>query len=486
MHKILSGFKFGREKGPKSKQLTLRVDQSSNDGLKFFTLPNEIFDLIFLLARNQYLIPTSRSLTTFPIELTISHVCQLWRSISLDYPLLWDNFRYVIPKYKFVRAKHRFASYIERSRSHPLDIWFNFRADHGNARYNDHTEMFTMLLSQADRWRRVTFLVDGIPPFLHLLKEVHPANLEHFAVLPQQADYATYTPGLFIPSIFTSGALQLKSVRLTTTTHGVFLPPLSNITTFRIEKPSCFSQFIRISLSEIIALLTISSLENLSISDIQFQDSFRDGNFKIIIMERLQDLRCGSEDIAQILPYIQAPCLHSLTLKEVKFPVLDTNSAPELTNLILLDCEAPWPAFSDELSIVASRITHLTVSENSKGTFRLHSPTIFRTPHSWSKLRTLSFNLQFLSYVDRYLELALSLPVDQPLTVRVHQNLLDTWNESTPDLLPHVDGLCKFQGWDLDSSTNPLVPWHWPYAENSLEHPYDSSDYDSFRVTSYH
>ncbi|KDR81994.1 hypothetical protein GALMADRAFT_264277 [Galerina marginata CBS 339.88] len=457
--------------------------QPVNDDLPFFDLPNEIFCLIFLHARNLSLIPTSRNLSARPIELTISHVCKLWRSISLNCPPMWDTFRYVVPKSPLVRVKDRFTSYIERSSSHPLDIWFNFRGDHGKARFKDHAEMFTVFLSQVDRWRRITILVDDNLSFIDvdLLKGLHPVNLEHFALFPQQAGYSR---ALFKPNTFTSGAPKLKSVRLITTSYSFFLPPLSNITTLRFEKPSYYATDIQLRLSTVMALLGLPTLENLSVSGIQIHQPVHNVDFKNVILKRLQDFRCGSKDMAQILSYIQAPCLHSLTLRNVEFPILDAQSAPELTNLILLNCRVSWPAFSDKLLFVASRITHLTVSETpEEGTFHLHALTTFGMTNCWPQLTTLSCNIQSLSRLDPYLELALA-QVDQPFTVRVHQNLLDMWFERTPDLLPSVDGVCIIKSWDSDA--NPLVPWHWPYAEDRAEHPFDKSDYDPFRIISYH
>ncbi|KDR81993.1 hypothetical protein GALMADRAFT_264276 [Galerina marginata CBS 339.88] len=452
--------------------------QPSNDKLEIISLPNEILYLIFLYARNLSLIPTPRSLTAqaaHPIELAISHVCRLWRTMSLNYPPLWDTFRYVVPIWPQVKSKDRFAAYIERSGSLLLDIWINFRG-HNGTRLNDPAEMFTMLLSQVDRWRRVTILLNGNPSFVHRLKGLHPVNLEHFAVLPQNAAYNSLdSRGLFKPNTFTSGARKLKSVRLITTTYDLFLPPLAHLTTFRLEK-QYNARHIQINLPTVLALLAIPTLENLSVIGIKI---FDDDNLKYITLERLQDFRCGGEDLAQILPYIQAPRLHSLTLRGGHFPILNPKFVPELTNLILLNCRVPWP----ELFSISSGITQLTVSENSEGTFHLHAPTIFELTTCWPQLTTLSCNLQFLSYIDLYRGLALSR-VDQLFTVRVHQNLLDTWNDRTPDLLPYANGVPLIKSWDDD--TNPLIAWHWPYAEDRAEYPFDKTDYDPFMVNSFH
>ena len=129
---------------------------TSNGDSPIFILPNEIFCSIFIHARNASLVSGFFSLTARPQEIIISHVCGLWRSIALNYPSLWDTIRYGTPRSSKIKVKDRFAAYIERSGNNLLDIWLNFRGDYRNVRREDHKTMFAVLLSEVERWRRVT------------------------------------------------------------------------------------------------------------------------------------------------------------------------------------------------------------------------------------------------------------------------------------------------------------------------------------------
>lgn len=464
--------------------LHLPVPLNNND-LEIFALPNEIFCTIFLFARDlsmsEFDILNSKEL---PTEVRISHVCRLWRSIAINFPNLWNTFRYGLPKLPTIDVKGRLDTYLKRSDPHLLDFWLNFRGDRHRKRFNDHSEMFRVILTHVDRWRRLTLLVDvdnhfSIEDYCRDFKDIHPVNLEHFAFCPQVTAWGqkTFVP----PKIFKNGAEKLTSVRLETNSYGVCVPPLSNLTTLRIERS--LSREIDITTSTILPLLAIPSLENLSLSGFGYDEYLDTTIKKPIVMKNLRDLRCGTDRVGNLLSFIQAPRLHTLTLKDISFPHLQPNATPLLNTLILCNCSVPWMAFARELSHIGDQIQHLTVSEDSKGTFHLHALTEFAEGR-WPRLRTLRCNIQTITRVELYTHLAIfRVGAENPFSIYIHANLLYMWEERSPDILPQLHALCNLRSWDDES---PMIPRYWPYGDDCADHPYDRADYDSFRVISYH
>ncbi|PPR05134.1 hypothetical protein CVT26_012220 [Gymnopilus dilepis] len=454
---------------------------NSNGDSPIFILPNEIFCSIFIHARNASLVSGFFSLTARTQEIIISHVCGLWRSIALNYPSLWDTIRYGTPRSSKIKVKDRFAAYIERSGNNLLDIWLNFRGDYRNVRLEDHKTMFAVLLSEVERWRRVTILLDANlhwPEICHNLQDLHVPNLEHFTLCTDHVARSRYITSS--PTLFKAGTPYLRSVRLTTEDYKRSLPSLRAITTLRLETWAT-SSGVWVSLSTVIDVLAIPCLENLSIAGIQMSEPMNvDNRTKNIKATKLKDFRCASDSVVELMELIQMPSLSILTLRNVKFPVLSSKSAPQLTELILVNCQVSWNAFHDDLFHLSSKITHLTISEDSGGTFRKHAVDDFLMNNGWPQLQSLRCNIQPESRVEFYLQLAL----DQPFVVYVHQNLLDMWAERSPDLLVFIDGKCILQSFDSDRS--PLIPWQWPYSDDPLYHPFDRLDSDPFRVASYH
>lgn len=463
--------------------LHLPVPLDNND-LEIFGLPNEIFCTIFLFARDLSMSEPNNS-KKLPTEVRISHVCRLWRSIAINFPNLWNTFRYGLPKSATIDVKGRLNTYLERSDPHLLDFWLNFRGDYHRIRFDYHGEMFRVILTHVDRWRRLTLLVDvdhfSIEYYCRKFMDIHPVNLEHFAFCPQVT--ARGQEKNFTPKIFKNGAEKLTSVRLETNSYGVCMPPISNLTTLRMERS--LSNDIHINTSTILSLLAIPSLENLSLSGFGC-DEYHDHETTIkkpIMMKNLRDLRCGTDQVGNLLSSIQAPRLHTLTLKDISFPLLQPNATPVLTTLILCNCYVPWTAFAGELSHIGNQIQHLTVSEDSEGTFHLHALTEF-AEGSWPRLRTLRCNIQTVTRVELYTQLAISrLGTENAFSMYIHGNLLYMWGERSPDILPRFHALCDLRHWDDES---PLIPRHWPYGDDRADHPYDKADYDSFRVISYH
>jgi len=458
-----------------------------NNDMEIFALPNEIFCAIFLFARDLSMSESNiLNLKELPTEVKISHVCRLWRSIAINFPVLWNTFRYGLPKSPTTDVRSRLDAYLERSDRQLLDFWLNFRGDRHRKHSNNHSEMFHVILTHVDRWRRFTLLVDvddhrSIEDYRRDFKDIHPVNLEHFAFCPQVKAWGQET--FFSPKIFKNGAEKLASVRLETNSYGVCVPPLSNLTTLRIERS--LSKEAHIKTSTILPLLAIPSLENLSLSGFGHSEYVEATIKKPIVMKNLRDLRCGTGRVVKILSFIEAPRLHTLTLKDVCFPHLRPNATPVLTTLILCNCSISWTAFARELSHIGNQIQHLTVSEASEGTFHLHALTEF-AEGSWPRLRTLRCNLQTITRMELYTQLAISrLETENPFSMYVHGNLLSLWEERSPDILPQLHALCDLRAWDDES---PLIPRHWPYGDDRADHPYDKADYDyhSFRVFSYH
>ena len=467
--------------------------QSNSLNGHVFKIPTEILCTIFIFARDLSLLPDSRRFKSLPCEVIISHVCRSWRMVALDLPQLWNTYRYTPPRSLHVKIISRFSTYVQRSSAQTLDIWLNFLGDHAPKWINIHRTLLHATLEQATRWRRYTVLLDDtlhdqetLVEHYKSLKILYNSHLEHFAFCPIHPPRSLNASkeALFSPRLLLFGAPALKSIRLDSNSFYHCLPPISGLTTLRIDSPTQYVSNTTVSLHSFAPVLQIPTLQNLSISGINIREDLTDGVPlpHELVMKNLQELRCSSADVIELFQYIHTPQLETLVLKRADFPILLPKSVSNLTSLVLINCSVPWKRLSREMSHISERITHLTVSEQSSGIFHRDALLCFDpTENLWPNLVYLGCNIQTATHLEFYLQFAeLRSPV--PLTLHVHHNLLELWGVRSPSQLSSLQDICKLKSWD---DLRPLVPYHWPYKEDGADFGYDRTDYDPFGVIPY-
>ncbi|KJA19120.1 hypothetical protein HYPSUDRAFT_44583 [Hypholoma sublateritium FD-334 SS-4] len=461
-----------------------------------FGVPAEILCTIFIFSKSFPLLFDSDSpkrTKNLPGEVTISHVCKLWRSFALGLPQLWDDIQYSPSPAPSTHARIRectIYAYLERSGTHALDIWLDFRNYGGNCFAYQHGP-FQKILQEAARWRGFTLLLDqfsGRHAHVHAsLKEIYVPILESFVFYSKSRRPHTTTgtflaSTLFEPRILAGGAPVLKSIRLSSDNHFNYLPPLNQgLTTLRIDNHSRSIRRSTISLDVLIPLLEIHSLRNLSISGFDIPEVFSYQSIQAVVMENLTELRCSSPNIASLFQYIHTPRLETLVLKSIDLPPLTPKSFPALTTLILFNCSVPWNVLSTHK--VSEKITHLAVSEKSGGTFHRDALEYFHSVENrWPHLEYLGLNIEAEPQLEFYREFAL-LRYPFPLTLCIHQNLVNLWEIQSPERLRSVRYLCELRTWNDFSH---LFPRNWPYEEDRKISGFNVVDYDPFEVISYH
>ena len=460
-----------------------------------FGVPTEVLCAIFTYSTEStfsfpFLNPGRKNL---PGELTVSHVCKFWRTIALGLPQLWSDIQYFPKKSTHSNRCKRIYAYLKRSGAHTLDISLDFK-NYGGHWFNDQRSLLQALVREASRWRRFTILIEHDSAryinFHTYLKDIHAPNLESFVFCPgtwglQQHEIVAST--LFDPRILRGGAPVLKSIRIGSDLHFSYLPPLNQgLTTLRIDNQPYRIGFSTITLEVLIQLLQIHSLTDLSISGVDIPEVLgrEIAQVEAVAMNNVKNFRCSSPNITRLFQYINTPHLGTLVLKDVKFPLLSPQSTSELTALFLIDCDIPWGTHGKEILHITKQVTHLAVSEKADGVFYHIStaPQYFHFEENrWPCLEYLAFNIKPEKQPDFYYQFAL-LRHPFPLTLCVHQRLLDLWEIQLAESFCSLRNLCKLETWN---DFSPMFPRHWPY-ETGMIHNFSMSDYDPFRVVSYH
>lgn len=190
----------------------------------------EIFNIFMAENRDDDATVESAGLTiTAPILL--SHVCQSWRTLSLNTPRMWSSINLKISAsiirgvelntMRFENLAAGSREWLRRSGSLPIDIFLAFDSlDIG--RWSSGmpiaaaAEVLTSLISQASRWRTLR-IVDQGQPFLSLLAHISSWDVPIFPQFqlenstPSRASHITKTD---FPSNLLSGAQSLTAISL--------------------------------------------------------------------------------------------------------------------------------------------------------------------------------------------------------------------------------------------------------------------------------
>ncbi|KDR69803.1 hypothetical protein GALMADRAFT_255616 [Galerina marginata CBS 339.88] len=446
-----------------------------NTRVALLALPTEVTCLIFQFALG-YHVP--RHSEPF-FEITASHVCSQWRTISLAYPRLWRRVCYVGPKI-FLRDLDRLDAYLQRSVPQGLELWLDFRKTH----IDDEEALLEKTLEHVERWKFFSVFAaeeDSLAHLLHEIEHVCAPNLEHFAFscevlgFPRSYDLVKNLD----PTIFTNGAPKLQSVILDCSSVAC-LPSLSNITTLRLEIPHAGTVFA-FPWSTFQHILALPWLENLSLFGHIFY-SPEPSSTGQITMTKLKHLRSEYGGMPQLLPRLRAPLLQTITIQNHNF--LDCAGAssepyvfPSLKSVTLINITVDTSSGEWYFAQMTESATEILISEeaSSLAIFSLlqNSEELLKIFY-WSKVKVLTCNFEIMEADDHgaFLQFAKSR-CKNDLVVRIFDRLDRQWRR---DFSPEYDVFteaCNIEIMDVED--NPFSQL-WPPGEHSFEHFHDNED----------
>ncbi|KDR82053.1 hypothetical protein GALMADRAFT_135430 [Galerina marginata CBS 339.88] len=404
-------------------------------------LPTEVTCMIFSCAAGYPMEGDSENGSHLLLEVTVSHVCRQWRSICLAFPQLWASFSYDGPEASHVPLD-RLDAYLERSSSQPLELWLDFREDNGSQFLGDSLALLEKTLSHINRWKRVTVLSDLYTPlrdFLSELDSVSAPNLEHFACCCGIPDDVHEPIVGLQASIFTIGAPNLTSVMLDCSSHKS-LPPLSNVTTLRLEAVD--GALTPFSSSAFIDILTLPCLINLSLYGEVFELPDNAATFGLITMNNLTHFRYSdTEGLALFLPYFRAPLLETLILQNDWFPEEFGASAelyvfPSLRSVSLIETTAATPQVALHFARMTESATEILFSQDEldESLFMILNFMSVSLPNInfWTKVKLLTCNSSFQSHIPYFVTFARAHSKNG-FVLRIFDSLDECWKDEYDD-----------------------------------------------------
>ncbi|KAF8901530.1 hypothetical protein CPB84DRAFT_1777547 [Gymnopilus junonius] len=481
-----------------------------NRNIPVLNLPNEVTCMIFdymLAFCSRSPDPTDPKAKILPLaEIVVSHVCHHWRSVALSYHQLWASFRYDILRSPSVPFE-RFDAYLERSASVGLELWFWFRGALGES--EDLLELLQKAIPHVKRWKRFTLTSDSETPVHEVLevikdKLISAPMLEHFAFCSHMGATG---PGSFRvidsldETVFRNGAPKLKSVLLDLTGAITSFPPLSNVTTLRIEDLDR-SIDIRLSWSAFRDIVSLPSLVNLSVTG----NACESPNFNTItpiLMDNLKHMRISDNlCLILLLPYIRAPLLETLTLRDSLFPEnfatcphgSDTHISnpyvfPSLKYLCFINVCATLTPSARQFAKMTANTVDMTFSS---GDYDESFFSAYMAPAEnkeretlWPKIEVLTFNIDVDDELDDILRFAQGRP-KKSVTLRLFDDMHEAWKVA--DLVTDVTYVQVARAYKLEtinSKKNWLVQVQWPPVSGGYREGLFVDEDDPFSVEGY-
>ncbi|CAA7260942.1 unnamed protein product [Cyclocybe aegerita] len=430
------------------------------------------------------------------MEVTVSHVCRRWRAIALDFPSLWSVFCYEGAEAQRVPLD-RFNAYMERSGTHLLELRLNFK---GAGEDDDHEPLLQKAFLHVARWRRVTILSDQdtlLWTQLSKAENVAAPNLEYLAICPDvececgnQGDLTEVED--LEPKLFGGGAPKLTSVWTDGTGPSACLPPLSNVTTLRIEENEA-SMAHKFSWTTFLDLLSLPALEDLSLVG----ETFLVPDFAFVEpvhMKSLKNLRFSDEGgMVNLLPLIRAPLLETLHIMncwiEYSFSTYKLNSTysfPSLRDLYFVESSADDEPARCFLNLTSSVKNVVLSGEDFEDCLlnTIITHVLETDTNVWPHLKNLTCNMQPPNEIEPYLAFAQSRPKKSRLVLRLDEDLVESWEEDDQlaEQLKTLKRVCKVKNLNRDE---PLEGEGWPpgretYSAIAIE------DDDPFIIESYY
>ncbi|KDR82055.1 hypothetical protein GALMADRAFT_264330 [Galerina marginata CBS 339.88] len=452
----------------KIKEVQAEYNAMHNSLTPVMSLPMEVTCMIFQFA-HEYTKQRHSTEAKLPrVEIVVSHVCSQWRSISLSCPHIWSNFCYDAHETS-CNHLNRLNAYLGRSATVALDLWFDF----GAVFVDHHLALLQQTLPHVERWKRITIILgwkDEFLPFLSSIRDVAAPNLEHFTFCAGRRMLRWDSPITSLqPTIFTPGAPKLRFFMMDCSVVAC-LPPLSNITTLRLEtldglRPRFFSA------AAFLNILTLPSLVNLSLVGNTFDLI---GTGSCIAMHNLRHLRSSEHALMSLLPSIRAPQLETLIMHNNLFrrEVEEPYAFPSLQKVSLLNCSVA----SHQAAICFARITEnatdIIISQTdltgNSFFYALQAADVASSQTLWSKVDSLACNFRLVvqSDVGLFLDFATARR-ENDLTLRIFDNLHAFWKEGNRSEYRALLRACTIE--TMDSADNPLVQ-PWPPGEDNTDH----------------
>ncbi|KAF9557752.1 hypothetical protein CPC08DRAFT_34752 [Agrocybe pediades] len=396
-----------------------------NKSSKLLKLPPEVTCMIFHWAsgyprRYKDALKEQPEVPLLLPEVVISHVCRYWRAVSISYPRLWTSFSYAGACNDRVPVD-RFKAYLERSATLDLELWLDFLLFlPGVDTKSQNLTMLEMAVAHAQRWKRVTLLLDSDSKLLdEVTSRTHALSvpkLEHLMLCAEgetaKVSRRNRTPFVdeVTTTILTGGAPNLKSLRLDGAAYIACTPPLCNLTALRIEalivdpsKAYTWQAFLTI--------LQLPLLEHLSIIGAVFETPNLP-LLDVIEMNQLRSLRFSEHDaMCLVLSCIRAPLLDTLTMQSVFLPeefnsppmqVTGSYFFPSLIRLNLLDVSALSLAAAWSLIKLTKTAKDVLLShDDSDENFLIQASSIHSDDKFWPKLETIILNMDVELEINR-------------------------------------------------------------------------------------
>ncbi|KAF8163993.1 hypothetical protein BJ912DRAFT_1005322 [Pholiota molesta] len=368
--------------------MNLDLRPRTNESVPALSLPTEIVCVIFKMTSrspppfNPVALP--RDIRNMRMEINVSQVCRLWRSMALTYPELWSTFAHDDLWSSSIPLDCLLA-YLQRSGNCLVDLYFRL----GDNKREDWVATMDLIVLHVSRWRRLSLRIDRPWPADYLFASIEyllAPNLEMLEVCTPHFPEDTLPFGYreFSRPFFRNGVPKLTSLRLDSTSFIRCKPrnfDTLTAVTVHIHDNFAMQSLKRTPWSTFASLISSPNLMHLSIVGQVFDIPNVSELIKYAISPRLANFRCSDETIICFMwQLVRAPRLKLLIIKD--FLVDDLYSPNQfdeagilssLSTLVLLDCSpvvfqntilVHATRYVKRLTIVKSRDLDTTVMDN--------------------------------------------------------------------------------------------------------------------------
>lgn len=417
----------------------------------------------------------------------ISHVCGQWRTLSLGVPTLWTTFYHVAYMSKQHDILPRLEAFLQRSTSHLLDIWIDYRGIQKAAEKGIGSVMIAAA-GHVHRWSSFVLFQNATFPFSEFIKQlenVAAPNLETFCI-PALVDFDrlnevttnSITVGTIpsSPCIFKKGAPKLALTGLDVLGLRFSLPPLSHLVSLYVTTTNDTGD---IPMPSFISLLkqTMDNLTSLTLDRI----FSRDWHYNYLFQSRptlstpnLVRLRISNQPIVwgQFPRCWKMPLLETITFYKVDFGGGTFTStmieAPNLHSVFSTDCsiksrDNSFAQFTSNVRKIVfsdsrwrpNSVTPLELLDNDYA--RPGQPPQGR----WLMLQDITVNLRNPGRhsLEFFLRCFQTCPKSHHVTLRIDPTVLHVWRTLFAPRLEELANYCTIE--TLDDSIS-YIPSPWP------------------------
>ncbi|KDR82029.1 hypothetical protein GALMADRAFT_240466 [Galerina marginata CBS 339.88] len=472
-------------------QEVIRIDANyaaiHNKRLPLLGLPTEVTCMILQFAVGSGYHISGQKRRYF--EVIASHVCRQWRSIALTYSRLWARFCYVGPK-TFLNDMDRLDAYLNRSVSHELELWLDFRM----TPIQNELDLLEMALGQIERWKCFVVSSGGEDSLFGIhsrIGHLGAPKLEHFSFVCEV--FSPSGPHIPIsnlePTLFTNGAPKLQSVVLGRSS-AICLPSLSNITTLCLETLH-EGMAIAFPWSTFHLILTLPLLSNLSLAGDVVAHPHASATSPIT-MGNLLHFRCGGCGVLPFfLPLLRAPLLQTLIIQNDGFNDLFLESVgasaepyafPALQTISLLNITFDTLAAAWYFARMTESATEILLSEEESWQTLLSALQCseeYPEKTYWSKVKLLTCDFCHWNINDytTFLEFAKARSKNG-LIIRIFDRLDCCWRQDLAREYDVLKEICTVEVMDVTNN-----PFSQPWPPGAYNYLHDSEDF--FRVDPY-